>query len=283
MNLTPESTEYAVALHTKLREAIARRAHVMFSLTSEETEKRKDFIQKIKTITDSSDGYQKGSFRKFIYDVIPVWQEEVDHNEVHDFSVWLPEEVIRHFSVSQDFVRAVNGLLANSYGSTEEVLEARIDRIEYGLSIKPNWFTTFISKSFYDADFPVEWLDYFAAREKFYMPAVVIAFNKGFRPEVLKVINGGIQLHFTPEEVDIFLNVYNPRLLKQLASLETHGRQKLTLDLLMKLAEVGYISAKEVKDYARKFGVGFTDADFYDRVITAKERFPILETYVPVV
>jgi len=53
--------------------------------------------------------------------------------------------------------------------------------------------------------------------------------------------------------------------------------------ILKSMVDAGFRSSKEVKDYARKFGIGFTSDDFYTRVVAAKNLYPNLEDYIPVV
>lgn len=284
MNFTPQSTDYAIAFHEKIENALHSRSIIANSYTSVELDTRRDFVKTVKALTDSfQNGYAPGSFTKFFFSMLPTWEAEVDHNNVHDFSVWISTEFGNNWGLSQDFMRAFNGFLNASYGSTLETIQNRLHRIEYGLTIKPSWATIFFNSSFYDSTFPLKWLNHFAARETFYLPHIISAFNKGYTPDVVRVTNQTVWSNLTPAETNMFLKTYSPRVLKQLMSLQTHGRQELTFELLMELAEVGFITAKEVRDYARKFGIGFTEHNFYNRIITAKEKFPVLDTYVPVI
>lgn len=69
--------------------------------------------------------------------------------------------------------------------------------------------------------------------------------------------------------------------LKTLCGMDTHGRQELTADRLLRMVAVGFVNATEVKDYARTFTIPFTDERFYDRVCAAKSHYPVLADYQP--
>ncbi len=283
MNLSPVATDYAVELHNKMVRGNSR-SFSASRLTSAELDKRRDFARILKEFNDSTHAtFVSGSFSTLINELAPIWENEIDHNVVHDFRFWFPEDMLRNYGVNPDLFRNLNGVFAKIYGQDEVTVSAWIDRIDAGIVTKPSWATIFMYDSFYTATFPVSWLDYFATRERFYLPGVISAFNKGFRPDVVKVVSPAVLLYFSPETVDEFLAVFNARVLKQLVSLETHGRQALTPEVLFNLARAGFTTAREVKDYARKFGVGFTEQNFYDRVIAAKNLYPVLEDFVPVV
>lgn len=281
---SPVASEYSVMLHDKLVKAERNRNSVAFALTSDEFEKRRAFVVAFKAFDEAVLAGVPGSFRVLFDELYPVWVDEVNHEVVHDFRVWFPADINRNFAVSNDTVNRVNEFFADAWGEDSEVVDARIDRIDSGLvKIQSVWAGVLLYKSFYDSTFDVNWLNWFIPRERFYLPQVISAFNKGFVPDVVKVVSAAVLVKFTPEVVNEFLTVYDARVLKQLVSLDTHGRQALTAELLWDLAEVGFSKAVEVRDYARRFGVGFTDNDFYDRVIAAKSLYPVLADYVSVV
>lgn len=283
MNLSPVATDYAIELHDKLGRGNIRSFSTV-GLTSVEHDKRRDFARVLKNFHDSTHTkFIPGSFSALIDELHPIWVNEINHNVVHDFGLWFPEDILLNYGVNLDLFRKLNGFFNRIYGQDNVTVSAWIERIDEGIVKKPSWATIFMYDSFYTSTFPVDWLDYFAAQERFYLPGVIAAFNKGFHPDVVKVVSSGVLSHFTPETVDAFLTVFNARILKQLVSLETHGRQSLTSEVLFSLARAGFTTAREVKDYARKFGVGFTDQNFYDRVIAAKNLYPVLEDFVPVV
>lgn len=288
MNLTPVATDYAVELDKRVQNNMSRNVSAHYLFPAEEYEKRKEVARRIASLSRStgSRDYLVGDFTELFYHLLPIWQNEVAHDRTHRLTSWMSADMATqfHHQVNKDLYRTIDQFFNDLYGKDGRDVPAMLERIEAGLDFNEIYSNTmFISYKFATHTFPVEWLEFFFTRQRYYIPAVINAFIKGFTPEQVKASSSEMLVFFTPEEVTALLRSFPARQVKQLTSLGSRGQHRLEAKDVADMANAGYQTAKEVKDYARQFGVPFTDATFYTRVVRAKTLYPRLEDYVPVV
>lgn len=278
MFLTPTATETAVTNHHYM--VNHRKTHYTWA----DRDEWAGFIQAVNNFSKSAHtGYEPGSFALLLETLHPIWVTKINHNLVHDFSVWLPHDYLRSTHTPNELYTTINNFFTHIYGKDEATVNKWVERIEEGLKITSGWFTVIITPSFYETDFPVNWLTPFVNNNRYYLPYVIRAFNKGYTPTLVKQTNSIILSNFTVAETEAFLEQYGSKLMKQLSGLQKTGTEKLTYEVLKNLADAGYTTLAEVKTYARVFGINIREAEYYNRLVRAKTLYPVLADYTPVV
>lgn len=227
---------------------------------------------------------------RLLLKVVPVWAEQCVHGEGEEQGLrgWGKDYIYDAFlvqSAGRDFFNWFNDVLKQMYGTPADVVWRWVERMDAGFRLY-GYHLYFLTPNWYTGTYPVEWFGEVnhLRRTEAYDSHVIAALNKGFTPEMMSRTDP-----FTWSKLSVsFIKEYltdnqDVRVLNQLVKLGDRGNTRMDDEVMVSLLDAGFRTSKEVKDYARKFGIGFTASNFYSRVTAAKTLYPALEDYIPVV
>lgn len=273
---TPEAIENYVKWKTIIRN------HQEGFISRDERELRSEFARHIDA-ADAAIAGTPGVFTQLLKDTLPYWQKYVDHSKSDGFSKWFMEKLFGrwNYKTSQLFHNLARFYELN-YQVADEIVWAKAARVDQYLQMGgPSYF---VVESLYDGNFAVEDVRWFLDHQsRHYIPSAYRALSKGFTPQLMRKVGSKVYIRYSPAFANRMVQKARPALLGSLAALETPGRQVLTEEHLEALIDAGFTSQKEVRDYARTFGISWVDQNFYTRVANAKTLYPVLADYVPVV
>lgn len=290
---------------TKLAEDFQNLWSSFSSRISWNSPQAKDLADYMKFLIDAADNagdeYNDGDImflQNFVEKILPVWKDKV----VHDDSSGIPEHLINNLNFpdntfgvsysnrtknynSSGIINAVNKMLVDAYEKdvTEEVFNSWVSKVT-------NWMlyfntTSYIEKVVWSGDYDPVTFSKFKSDKWAYdrVKAVSLVLDKGYTPAQIFSYGVDVAKFSSPETLTYFSTVSSPKVVKSLVGLNLSNREPFTEEILKKLVEVGFESSAEVKNYARKFGVGWNDNDFFTRLINAKTLYPDLNAYTPAV
>jgi len=276
MNTVLKSTEYAKEVLARTNDRQGR------NLTVEERNRREEIPQIFRAALEKVEAGVHDVWRNLYDDLFPLWVNEVDHEGNRNLSHWGGYFLDNAFYArgGRDLFNNFNNFMVATRGVDSETVNSWISRIDEAFArFKQTTFFTY--EGFYTASFPLEWLDYFVDNNRYYGGQVITAFNNGYTPELLRKTHHTVWAVCSPEYVSEFLETGKPAILNSLTQLGSRGSTVLTEAVVADLIDAGYEKMSEVKDYARKFGIGWTDSDFFTRTAAAKRKYPILANYTP--
>lgn len=278
---SPVTTPEAIEAYPKWKETIRQHRREGF-LIKEERELRSEFARHIDA-ADAATAGTPGVFTQLLKDTLPYWQKYVDHSKPDGFKTWLMEKIFGRWNYkTSNLFHNLARFYELNYQVSDEIVWAKAARVDQYLQMGgPSYFAV---ESLYEKNFNVEDVRWFISHQsRHYLPSVYRALGKGFTPQLMRKIGSKIYIRYSPEFANRMVQKTRPALLGSLAALETPGRQTLTEEHLEALVDAGFTSQKEVRDYAKTFGISWVDQNFYTRVVNAKNMYPILTDYVPVV
>jgi hypothetical protein len=250
-------------------------------LTKDEQDKRHQLLNEFKNTNKLISEGHEATVRLYRA-VYPVWVAEVDHDSSQELRRWFGNSFTDSFvrnSNPRDFLNSFSSFLFDTRNEDTTHIEAYLHRIDTAIS-KYKFSTFFFARNFYASSFPVEWLAPFVSNQRYYLGSVIKAFNDGYTPELVKKTHYSVWLACSPSFTEAFIKTHKPTFLKSFVQLGNRGDTEMTDDIVSGLTNAGFADGREVKDYARKFAINFTDDRFYERVIAAKRKYPTLEDYV---
>ena len=271
------TTAYA----TELRERMAR-SHRDRELTSQERDKRTGLAQFLRNYTVKIEEGAVAPWRELYQEMLPLWREEVHHESNSSLSHWGGSTLDDAFYArgGRDLFRSFDEFMRATRNADPEDVDRWITRIDSAIErYKSHTFFTY--ESFYKSTFPLEDLDFFIEKERYYPSAVIAAFNAGYTPELIRKTHHTVWGICSPEFVAEFIKSNKPAVLNSLTQLGSRGSTRLTEEIVADLVEAGYQTQAEVKDYARAFGIGWTEDAFFSRTAAAKRKYPQLAEYTP--
>ena len=263
-----------------------------------------EFVNNLdKIANEAGAGFDSGDilfFQRFMEKVIPIWRDKVVHD---DFSGYTGQPyLINQLDFANNlapvsystnakhmlgwvFISLANPMLTDAYEQdiSEETFDLWVTKVT-------NWIFYFSSPHYvrsivWSADYDLDVLRKFKADRWVYTRMEVLEFilNKNHAPEQVYAFGVEVAKVCSPEGLTYLSSVSSPKVVKSLVGLKLSNREPFTEDILKRLVEVGFESSAEVKNYARKFGVGWNDNDFFTRLINAKTLYPDLNAYTPAV
>lgn len=238
--------------------------------------------------------------QNFVDKILPVWRDKVVHDVESGYSG--RQHIVNKLDfannvsgvsysnrsknyLSSGIISAVNDMLRDAYDGdiSEDVFNSWISKTT-------NWMMYF-SSTFYvrhlvwAGEYDISMFSKFKADRWVYTRMEVLDFisNKGYSPEQVHAYGVDSAKICSPAGLTYLSSISSPKVVKSLIGLDLNNREALTEDILKQLVEAGFASAAEVKNYARRFGVGWNDNDFFTRLINAKTLYPTLDSYVPAV
>lgn len=263
-----------------------------------------DFINNLNEIAnEAGEGFDSGNilfFQNFMNKIVPIWRDKVVHDDFSGYSG--QSHLINNLDFANNlapvsystkakhifgwvFISLANSLLRDAYENdiSEETFDLWVTKVT-------NWIFYFSSphyvrKIVWSADYDLNVLRKFKADRWVYtrMDVLDLILNKNHTPEHVYAFGVDSAKICSPEGLTYLSSISTPKVVKSLISLDLNNREALTEEILKQLVDVGFESAAEVKNYARKFGVGWNDNDFFTRLINAKTLYPVLDAYTPAI
>lgn len=285
LDFTPETSVYARDLASSTR---GYRFGGMF--TADEKQVRDGIVVEYTDAYFRAKSQEPDVVSRLLTKVVPVWAAQCVHGEGEEQGLrgWGKDYLYDVFwvqSVGRDFFNWFNDVLTQMYGTPADVVWRWVERMDAGFRLY-GYHLYFLTSNWYEGTYPVEWFGEVnrLRRTEAYDGHVIAALNKGFTPEMMSRTDpltwSKLSVSFIKEYLTDNQDV---RVLNQLVKLGDRGNTRMDDGVMGSLLDAGFRTSKEVKDYARKFGVGFTASNFYSRVAAAKTLHPVLEDYIPVV
>lgn len=256
-----------------------------------------------KIAKEAGEEYEAGDilfFQNFMKKATSVWRDKVIHDDFPGYSGH--PRIINNLNFADNmsfisyhnygkhhlgwtFLNIAESMLKDAYENdiSEETFDLWVTKVT-------NWIFYFssphyVSNLVWSSDYDINVMRKFKADRwvSARMNVLDLILNKNHTPEHVYSFGIWAAKICSPEGLTYLSSVSSPKVVKNLVGLDLSNREALTEDILKQLVAAGFESSAEVKDYARRFGVGWNDSDFFTRLINAKTLYPTLDSYVPAV